>query len=84
MLERSGFVDIQEQVLRAPLNTWPKDAHQKAVGRRYCACLLEWLEALSLQPLSKTYSWRKEDISALLRQVGKAMLNKKIHAYNNM
>ncbi|KAL9050345.1 MAG: hypothetical protein Q9162_006696 [Coniocarpon cinnabarinum] len=35
MLERAGFVEIQESVFRAPFNTWPRDTHLKAIGRRH-------------------------------------------------
>lgn len=84
MLERAGFVEIQEQVYRAPFNTWPKDSQLKAIGSRYCACLLEWIEALSLGPLSTAFGWKATDIQRLLAALSKAILNRKIHAYHNM
>jgi len=35
MLERHGFVDIQEQVIQVPLNPWPSEPHRKDMGRWY-------------------------------------------------
>jgi hypothetical protein len=31
MLERTGFVEIQEQVIKVPLNPWPTDPHLKDI-----------------------------------------------------
>ena len=47
MLESSGFVDIQEQIIQVPLNPWPKDPHAKDIGRWYNLGLTQGLEALS-------------------------------------
>ena len=33
MLQAAGFIDIQETIVRAPLNGWPSDPHQKSIGR---------------------------------------------------
>ena len=84
MLERAGFVEIQEQIFRAPFNTWPRDSRLTSIGRRYCACLLEWIEALSIAPLTTAYGWKDTDVQRLLSSVSKAILNRKIHAYHNM
>jgi hypothetical protein len=32
MMERAGFVDIKEQILKRPANTWPKDKTLKRIG----------------------------------------------------
>lgn len=84
MLERAGFVEIQEQVYRAPFNTWPKDTQLKAIGRRYCACLLEWIEALSVGPLTTAFQWPLGDVQKVLAAVSQAVLNRKVHAYHNV
>ena len=84
MLERAGFVEIQEQVYRAPFNTWPRDTQLKAIGRRYCACLLEWIEALSMAPLTTTFGWTPAHVQRILTAVGQMILNRRVHAYHNM
>lgn len=84
MLQRAGFIDIREEVIRAPFNEWPKDAHQKSIGRCYCGGLLEWLEALSMQPLTKAFGWSPAEVRSLIKAVFKAILMKRVHAYNNM
>ena len=83
-LERAGFIDIEEKVLRAPFNEWPKDSHQRSIARRYCSCLFQWLEGLSLQPMTKAFGWSAAEIRPIIDHVCSAILNKKIHAYHNM
>ncbi|KAI9822841.1 MAG: Secondary metabolism regulator lae1 [Phylliscum demangeonii] len=84
MLEHAGFVDIQEQVIRAPLNAWPADPHLKDVGRWYNLGLTEGLEAFSLGPLTRVARWGVDDVQRIVRDVKKVIGNKKIHAYNHM
>jgi hypothetical protein len=84
MLEAAGFVHINEQIIRLPFNSWPRDAHSKSIGRWYCAGLLDWIEALSMQPFTKVYGWRPEEFRHLLDSVTRTVLNKKVHGYNNL
>ncbi|KAJ8605672.1 hypothetical protein MRB53_041389 [Persea americana] len=84
MLETAGFTDIQEQIIKAPYNPWPKDPHQKEVGRWYCVALTEGLEALSLAAFTRVYRWSAADVKRLLNDVRRCMLTKKCHGYNNM
>lgn len=84
MLETAGFTDIQEQVIRAPFNSWPKDPHQKEIGRWYCVGLSEGIEAMSMGPLSRVYHWKPDAIRSMCEDVKTHILMKRIHAYNNM
>ena len=84
MLEAQGFVEIQETIIRLPLNSWPSERHPQDVGRWYNMGMCEYLEALSLGPLTRVYRWPAEDVRRLVGEVKFAMCNKKIHAYNNL
>lgn len=84
MLKRAGFVDVNHTVHMVPFNTWPADDNQKKTGRRYCACLLQAIEALSLQPMTKAFGWSVEEIRPMLTALGRAIMNRKVHAYNNV
>jgi hypothetical protein len=44
MLERTGFVEIQEQIIKVPLNPWPSDPHLKDIGRWYNLGLTQGLD----------------------------------------
>jgi hypothetical protein len=85
MLQTAGFIDIREEIIRAPLNGWPSDPHQKQIGRWYNLGLTDGLEALSLAPLTRVYHWSAtEHVRPLIKQVKKEIAQSKIHAYNNM
>jgi len=84
MLEGQGFVDISEQIVRVPLNPWPTDPHQKDIGRWYNLGLVQGLEALSLGPLTRISSWKKEHVDRLVSDAKKEICAKKYHVYCNM
>ncbi|KAI9810621.1 MAG: Secondary metabolism regulator lae1 [Pycnora praestabilis] len=84
MLEATGFVDIEETVIRLPYNSWPSSPYEKELGRWYNLGMSEGLEALSLGPLTRVYGWPAEDVRRLVKEVKKEVCSKKVHAYNNM
>lgn len=83
-LERQGFVDIEEEIIRIPLNPWPADPLQKDTGRWYNLGICQGLEAFTLAPLTRIAGWKKADVDQLLAEVKKEICSKKYHAYNNM
>ena len=84
MLEWGRFVDISEEIIRVPLNSWPTDPYLKEVGRWYNLGLTEGLEALSLGPLTRVAGWTKAEVEKLCSEVKKEVCNKKFHVYCNM
>jgi hypothetical protein len=85
MLQQQGFIDIQERIIRAPLNGWSSDPHQKQLGRWYNLGLTDGLDALSLGPFTRAYRWdANQHVRPLLKQVKQEISRSKVHAYNNM
>jgi hypothetical protein len=84
MLEEAGFVEIQEQIIKVPLNPWPKDPHLKDIGRWYNLGLTQGLEAFTLGPLTRISHWTKEDVDKLIFEANRDICSKKFHVYNNM
>lgn len=85
MLQSAGFIDIQETVIRAPLNSWPADPHQKEIGRWYNLGITEGLEAMSLAPFTRVFRWHADEhVRPYIESVRRQICSKKIHAYNNM
>ncbi len=84
ILERQGFVDIQEQVIRVPVNPWSKDPQEKDVGRWYNLGLTQGLQALTLAPLTRMTQWTPADVERLTADVKREVCSKKFHIYCNM
>ncbi|KAJ9632033.1 hypothetical protein H2203_000434 [Taxawa tesnikishii (nom. ined.)] len=86
LLEQAGFIDIKEQVIRAPYNRWPKDPMQKDIGAWYRLGLAEssGLEALSLAPFSRVFNWPVPEIRRFAQEVRHQIGQSSCHAYNNM
>ncbi|KAI9730369.1 MAG: Secondary metabolism regulator lae1 [Cirrosporium novae-zelandiae] len=85
MLQLQGFVDIEETVIRLPLNEWViNDPEQRILGRWYCLGMTHWLEALSLAPFTRVYNWPVADVHRLVKEVTDQMGRRSIHAYNNL
>ncbi|KAM3077933.1 Secondary metabolism regulator lae1 [Clarireedia jacksonii] len=84
MLERQGFVDIQEQVIKIPLNPWPSDPAQKDIARWYNLALTQGLEAMTLAPMSRVFGWPKDDVERLVAAVKREICSRKVHVYNNI
>jgi hypothetical protein len=84
MLERQGFVEIQEQVIKVPLNPWPADPHLKDIGRWYNLGLTQGLEALTLGPLMRVANWPRPEVDKLVGEAKREICAKRFHTYCNM
>lgn len=84
MLEEQGFTEIQEQILKIPVNAWSADAHQKEIGRWFQLGLTQGFEALTLAPFTRMLSWKRTDVDRLVAECKREICFKRIHAYCNM
>ena len=84
LLQQMGFVDVKDQVIRLPYNTWPTNSKEKDIGRWYNVALTEGLEALSLAPLTRVYHWPPEDVRRLVSELKPIIGNRRYHIYNNV
>jgi hypothetical protein len=84
LLAMRGFVDIQEQIIQIPVNSWPTDPEQKDIGRWYNVGFAQGLEAMSLAPLTRMYNWEPADVVKLCSEVKQEIGSKKFRAYCNM
>ena len=84
MLHAQGFVDIEETIIRLPINSWPADPHEQDIGRWWNLGLCEGLEAMSLGPFTRVYRWPAADVRKLVGEVKTVVCNKSYHVYNNL
>lgn len=84
LLAARGFVEIEEQIIQIPVNSWPTDAHQRDIGRWYNVGFAQGLEAMSLAPLTRMYSWEPGAVIKLCSEVRQEISSKRFRAHCNM
>lgn len=82
-MEEIGFVDIEENIVPWPINTWPRDPHLKTLGLWFQHDLLEGLNSTTAL-LTRGLGWSLEEVEALLVDVRKDIENRRVHAYVSM
>lgn len=82
--EQAGFVNVHEEVLKIPINSWPKDPQFKMLGRFSEQVLLDGLQGFSLAFFHRSLGWTKDEIEVYLVSVRKAIQNRNVHAYQKM
>lgn len=80
----AGFVDVQQTLVKWPINTWPKDKHMKKIGQFSCANTLQGVEAFAMAPLTRYLGWSKDEVQILAAGAKTDIKNAGIHAYWNM
>lgn len=80
-LQSAGFTEVAEQIIRIPLNSWPKDKQEHDIGQ-WCLLGLDlYLEALTLGPFTRVLGWGKQRVDKLLSEVRRDLRTKRFHAY---
>ncbi|KAI9763224.1 MAG: hypothetical protein M1840_000842 [Geoglossum simile] len=69
LIKDAGFINIQEEVYKTPLGTWPKGKELKAIGQFTKEVLLEGLESYSLALFTRVLKWELAQVHLLLRDV---------------
>lgn len=81
----AGYVDIHERVDKIPMNSWPKDAFLKHVGRLWEANWLEGLSAFSYKLFGPDgLGWTQNELEVFLIDVRKCIKDRNVHAYQKM
>lgn len=55
LLKDAGFIDVRSQMVKRPVNDWPKDPKMKEIGRYSCLNYLEGLEGVRLSQPVRTF-----------------------------
>jgi len=83
-MEQAGFVDVHEEILKLPINPWPRDPQYKLLGKFWETCILDGLQGFGLAHFSRGLGWTKDEIEVYLVQVRRAISNRAVHAYQKM
>ncbi|KAH8893458.1 S-adenosyl-L-methionine-dependent methyltransferase [Thozetella sp. PMI_491] len=83
MMRGAGYTDIVARPLKWPINTWPKDAKHKELGRWAMENFIWGCESMSLALFTRVLGWSAEEVSVFMAHVRNDLRNRKMHAYWN-
>lgn len=69
MLSAAGFVDVRVFERTIPIGLWPRDLHEKTLGKMALIAVLEGLEAYGLRPLTTITNWTVDSVRDLCEKV---------------
>jgi SAM-dependent methyltransferase len=80
-LERAGFINVEDVVLKIPSNPWPKDKRLRSVGAIERAMLVDGLEAYMLRGWTQNMGRKVEDCHMLCALAKRELSSTSMHAY---
>lgn len=80
-MTEAGYVDVEEQVFKIPIGSWPALSHLKQLGKHFQELIAETLAAASYKNFSEVLGWDRETIEVFLADTRKSMENRKVHSY---
>jgi hypothetical protein len=84
MMEKAGFVDVEEHILKLPVGPWPKDRRLKKVGLFESVNMQEGLEALTIKAFTKALGWSAEQVQLFMMDVRKQVKDRSVHSYYHL
>ncbi|QGA13781.1 hypothetical protein EYB26_001432 [Talaromyces marneffei] len=81
-MRQEGYLDVNDQITKVPLNPWPKDPKLKTLGAWYQENWMTGLSAYTYKPFL-ALGWTKPEIEVFLVSVRKCITNRHFHAYHN-
>ncbi|OKL57674.1 hypothetical protein UA08_06948 [Talaromyces atroroseus] len=79
----AGFVDVQENIIKIPIGSWPKDPRLKEMGRFWLEHMVAGIEVYSLGFIGKVLGWGEAECRVLAAKVGTELRDRKNHLYVN-
>ena len=80
----AGFVDVREEIMRIPINGWPKDPRFKMLGKWWARSLVDGIHGFSMMLFTNAFNWTPEQVEVSLIEPRKAIQDKSVHAYHSM
>lgn len=83
MMRDQGFTDVQAVTMKWPINTWPKDARHKELGRWVNENFTWGCESMSLAIFTRLLGWTADEVRVFMAQLRQDLRDRNIHAYWN-
>jgi len=83
-IERAGFVNVVERVIKTPLGGWPADPRLRELGQWALLGFLSGLEGYTLATLTRVLDWSVNEVHVFLAQVRSAIRDRSLHSYHEV
>ncbi|TVY81903.1 Secondary metabolism regulator [Lachnellula suecica] len=83
-MEKAGFVDIREDVIKVPNSPWAKDPRWKEIGAYQQHNMLEAASAYGQAHFTRVLGWSPDEFLVLSAEVRKELKNLKYHLFSNL
>ncbi|KAM5341798.1 hypothetical protein ACJ41O_014829 [Fusarium nematophilum] len=80
-LEKAGFVDIQQEILKIPIGAWPKDPTLKEIGKFQSVQELQAVDTYTPGIFGRVLGWSETEIQVFIAKVKKDLSDPSIHLY---
>ncbi|KAG7050626.1 TAM domain methyltransferase [Colletotrichum scovillei] len=81
LVVEAGFVDVELQIFKWPMNGWLKDEKYKKLGLWCHENFSSALEAVCMALLTRVHGWTRDEVDVFLVNVRKDLKNRSYHAY---
>jgi SAM-dependent methyltransferase len=82
-MQDAGFVDVQEEIYKVPIGTWPKGLKFKELGQFSLIHFLDSVEPFSLALFTRVLGYTVEQTKELVVKVKKELVDPTLHGYFN-
>ncbi|KAH6959653.1 S-adenosyl-L-methionine-dependent methyltransferase, partial [Ilyonectria sp. MPI-CAGE-AT-0026] len=80
-LEKAGFVDVQQEILKIPIGAWPKDPTLKEIGRFQSVQELQVIDSYTPALFGRVLGWSETEIQVFIAKVKNDLSDPSIHLY---
>ncbi|KAH7156006.1 S-adenosyl-L-methionine-dependent methyltransferase [Dactylonectria macrodidyma] len=81
MLEKTGFVDVEQLIYKVPVGGWAKDPKLKEIGRFQGIQQAKAVESYTPALFARILGWTEEEIQVYIAKVKNDLTNPAIHLY---
>lgn len=79
--EQAGFVDVHEEIFRIPINSWPRDARLKLLGKFQNWNMSAGVHAWTVEYFVRALGWTETEVEVYLAHLRNSISDRSVHAY---
>ncbi|CBX98131.1 hypothetical protein IAQ61_010233 [Plenodomus lingam] len=79
--EQAGFVEVKQEIFCIPINSWPRDARHKLLGKFQHWNMVAGVHAWTVEYFVRALGWTPAEVEVYLAHLRKSIGDKSVHAY---